>query len=79
MAESAKLVLKFGTLSGVKTWNFSLADPDAEQATVVAAMQAMINNGSIYKYPPLTAESASVQVTTSTDFDVSGVTPANNA
>ena len=79
MAVSAKLVLKFGTLSGVKTWNFSLADTEAEQSSVVAAMQAMINNGSIYKYPPLTADSASIQITTTTDFDVSGVTPANNA
>ena len=79
MASSAKLQLKFGTLSGVKTWSFSYADTEVTQQNVTAAMQAMINNGSIYKYPPLTADSAKIVVTTETDFDVSGVTPATNA
>lgn len=79
MASSAKLQLKFGTLSGVKTWSYSYADTEVTQQQVTTVMQAMINNGSIYKYPPLTADSAKVVVTTETDFDVSGVTPANNA
>lgn len=76
---ATSLQLKFGTLSGVKTWTFKYADSEVEQSDVVAAMQAMINNGSIYKYPPLTADSAKIIVTTETAFDVSGVTPANNA
>lgn len=71
--------MKFGTMSGVKTWTFKQADEEMTQAGVTAAMQAMINNGSIYKYPPLTADSAKIVVTTETEFDVSGVTPANNA
>lgn len=79
MATSAKLELKFGTMSGVKTWNFNYADAEVGQAEVVAAMQAMINNGSVYKYPPLTADSARIVVTNDMEFDVSGVTPANNA
>ena len=79
MANSVSLQLKFGTMSGVKTWTFKNADEEVEQATVVTAMQAMINNGSIYRYPPLTADSAKLVVTTESSFDVSGVTPANNA
>ena len=79
MASGAKLQLKFGTLSGVKTWSFSYADTEVTQSDVVTAMQAMIDNGSIYQYPPLTADSAKIVITTESDFDVSGVTPANQS
>lgn len=76
---AVSLQLKFGTLAGVKTYNFKNAKAELSNSNVVNLMQAMITNGSIYKNPPMTAESAKLVVTTESEFDVSGVTPANNA
>lgn len=65
------LRLKFGTMSGVKTWSFNNADTDVTSAQVKALADAMIANGDIYKYPPMTKESAEIVVTTTTPIDIS--------
>ena len=71
MASTTKLRLKFGTMSGTKTWNFNYAETTQSASAVKTLMSTMITNGSIYKYPPLTAESAEVVQTTSTSVDIS--------
>ena len=64
---SSKLVLRFGTLSGEKTWTFSEAkDSGITVAQVKNLMDVMIANGSIYQYPPLSKLSAKL-VRTSED------------
>lgn len=68
---TAKIQFTFGTLAGAKTWTFSNADSDATDSAVKNAAQVMIANGSIYKYPPLTAESAKIVITTEKIFDLS--------
>ena len=64
---TSKLVLKFGTLSGEKTWSFNNAKSDVATSSVKSFIQTMITNGSIYTYPPMTAKSAKI-VTTSEDI-----------
>lgn len=66
MATSLKL--KFGTMSGEKTWTFNNIDPNAAVADVKTLVQTMIANGSIYKYPPLTASSATLVTTTEAEI-----------
>lgn len=61
---ATKLQLKFGTLSGEKTWSFSDIDPETADSTVRALISGMIDNGSIYAYPPLSAVSAKFVTTT---------------
>lgn len=58
MATTIQLELKFGTLSGVKTWTFNNAESSVVVDDVKTLMDTMITNGSIYKYPPMTKESA---------------------
>lgn len=58
-----KLQLKFGTASGVKTWTFNYAKADASTASIRTLADTMIANGSIYKNPPLTKESAELITT----------------
>lgn len=65
------LYLKFGTLSGEKTWKFSLVKENATTANVKALVQAMIDNGSIYETPPLSAVSATIKHVTDTVYDLS--------
>lgn len=71
MAATTKLILRFGTLSGEKNFTYNYGNADAPDSDVKAAMQAMITNGSIFKYPPLSMISAKVQVTTESEFDLS--------
>lgn len=71
MAAGSKLILRFGTASGEKNFSYNYGDDDASTQDIQAAMNAMITNGSIYKYPPLTIISAKCEVTTVTDFSVS--------
>ena len=68
---SYKMQLKFGTMSGDKTWSFNYAKDSPDPENVKAAMETMIANGSIYKYPPLTIDSAKVIATSTTTLDVS--------
>lgn len=70
MAAGSKLILRFGTTSGEKNFTYNYGNSQAPAMDVKAAMQAMIANGSIFKYPPLTAISAKVEVTTSTEFNI---------
>lgn len=71
MASTTNLKLKFGTMYGEKTWTikYAAAVPSAQQ--VNTAMDTMITNGSIYKYPPLTKVSAQIVTTTTQDISVS--------
>lgn len=71
MAESMKLILRFGTTSGEKNFTYNYASSTATAAQVKTVMQTMITNGEIFKYPPLTIISAKRQVTTETEFDLS--------
>lgn len=71
MTQTTSLILKFGTMSGEKTWTYKYANSSATTAQVKALMQAMITNGSIYKYPPLQANSAQVTTTTKDYIDIS--------
>lgn len=71
MAAGTKLILRFGTASGEKNFTYNYGDSSALSSDVKTAMNTMITNGSVFKYPPLTAISAKVQVTTETEFDLS--------
>lgn len=67
MADGTKLQLTFrDATAATRKWNFSNADNSVTRQEVKALMQGMITNGSIYKYPPVTAVSAHL-VTTSTE------------
>lgn len=67
MAVSCKM--RFGTMSGVKTWTFSDWNDGVVTTQMVKDLaQAMITNGSVYKYPPLSLESAKVVTTTEQDY-----------
>ena len=68
---TVKLQLKFGTMSGVKTWNINYAKEDATTSDIKDLMDVMIANGSIYKYPPLTKDSAIIIKTEETVVDIS--------
>lgn len=61
MVQTFSLKLKMGTLSGSKTFTFKYADPDVTAQKVQALAQALITNGSIYKYPPQVLESATLE------------------
>lgn len=63
-----QLQLKFGTMSGEKTWTFKNVKDDITVTQVKNAMDTMITNGSVYKYPPLTKVSAQKVVTQVTNF-----------
>lgn len=71
MAAGTKLVLRFGTTSGEKNFTFNYGNANAANTDVKTLMNAIITNGSIFRYPPLTAISAKAQVTTETTFDLS--------
>lgn len=71
MASGTKLIFRFGTTSGEKNFTYNYGDDDASSANIKAAMQAMITNGAIFKYPPLTAISAKYVITTEGEFDLS--------
>lgn len=71
MAASSKLILRFGTTSGEKNFSYNYGNAEATSLSIKNAMQAFIDNGSIFKYPPLTMISAKVQLTTETEFDLS--------
>lgn len=71
MAAGSKLILRFGTASGEKNFSYNYGNSSAPASDVKAAMNAMIANGSIFKYPPLTIISAKVEVTSVTEFDLS--------
>ena len=71
MASGNKLQLRMGTTAGIKTWSFNYAKSNASTANINALMDAMITNGSIYKYPPLTKESATIIQTSEINVPVS--------
>ena len=73
MATSSGTTLKmyFDTMGGPKTWSFKYAKANAEPSQVRALGQTMIDNGSIYKYPPLQFTGAEMVVTT-----VNTITPS---
>lgn len=70
MASYQKLVLRFGTTSGEKSFSYNYANDDVDPADVKTAMNTMITNGSIFKYPPMTIISAKVQIQSEYDIDV---------
>lgn len=67
---SVQLKLKFGTLSGDKTFSYNYALGASDEEDVKTLMQAMITNGSIFKYPPLVAREAWVETKTIMEFDI---------
>lgn len=71
MAAGSKLILRFGTMSGEKNFTFNYGDAETTASAVKALGTAMIANGSIFRFPPLTMISAKAQVTTETTFDIS--------
>lgn len=71
MAAGTKLVLRFGTASGEKNFIYNYGNAGAASSDIKALGAAMIANGSIFRYPPLTFLSAVAQVTTETEFDIS--------
>ena len=70
MASGTKLQIRCGTSSGEKTWTFNYAKSNATTANIRALAQALVENGSIYKYPPLVANSAKLIVTSETSIDL---------
>lgn len=73
MASTSKLQMKFDTMSGTKTWNFSYADRNMEESDVQNLARVMIANGSVYANPPLRAHSATLVVTQTHDFNVENI------
>ena len=71
MATGSKLILRFGTAAGEKNFTYNYGNASAPVSDVKDLMNAMIENGDIFKYPPLTAISAKTQVTTESEFDLS--------
>lgn len=71
MASGIQLQLRFGTISGEKTWTIKNVKDTITTAQVKTAMDAMITNGSVYKYPPLSKVSAKRIVTTEETYDIS--------
>lgn len=71
MAVVNTLKLRMGTLSGVKTFSFKYVDPEVSSTAIKALIQAMIANGSVYKYPPQVAESATIEQVTTDEIDLS--------
>lgn len=71
MADSGlTLKLKFGTLYGEKTFSYKYAKNDVSPNDVKALMDGMIENGSIFKYPPLAKVSANLEITSVTPISV---------
>lgn len=71
MASGTKLVLSFYSATGkTLTWTFNYAKPSAGKVNVVALMQAMITNGSIYATPPVEIKSAKEVTTTEQTYDL---------
>lgn len=71
MAAGSKLVLRFGTTSGEKNFIYNYGNSEASTSSVKAAMNSMIENGSLFRYPPLTKISAKVQIITESEFNIS--------
>ncbi len=71
MAAGTKLILRFGTASGEKNFIYNYGNSSATSSSIKNAMNAMITNGSIFRYPPLTIISARAEVTSVTEFDLS--------
>lgn len=71
MAAGTKIIMRFGTAAGEKNFIYNHANAEANAASVKNAMEAMINNGTIFRFPPLTMISAKSQVTTEHEFDLS--------
>ena len=70
MAIVNTLKLKMGTLSGVKTFSFKYAKTNVTSAQVQALAQALITNGSVYKYPPQVVESATIEQVNTEPIDL---------
>lgn len=70
MATVTTLKLRMGTLSGVKTFSFKYINPSVSVANVKALGQALITNGAIYRYPPQTIDSATVETVDTTTLDL---------
>lgn len=69
---AVKLVLEFRDATATsRKWSFGNADQDVTRTNVKALMDAMIANGSIYKYPPVSKVSAQIVKTTTDEIDVS--------
>lgn len=71
MAAGVKLILRFGTTSGEKNFTYNYGNEEADASDVNALMDAMIANGAIFRYPPLTKISAKAQITTETSWVIS--------
>lgn len=71
MAAGTKIIFRFGTPSGEKTFSYNYGNDDASSADIKAAMNAFIANGEIFKYRPMTAISAKYVITTEGEFDIS--------
>lgn len=71
MAAGTKLKMVFETGFGQKTWTFNYAKPDVTAQNVRTLAQVMIDNGTVYEYPPLQAVSASLETTTVSQLDLS--------
>lgn len=71
MAVISTLKIKMGTLSGTKTFSFKYAKNGVTSAQVKALAQALITNGSVYKYPPQVLDSATLEKVETDTIDVS--------
>lgn len=71
MAVVNTLKIRMGTLSGTKTFSFKYAKSGLTSTAVKALAQALITNGSVYKYPPQVIDSATLEQVETTTFDLS--------
>ena len=72
MAAGTTLAITFLDAQGAeRKFTFKHANPSAAAARVKSAAAAIITNGSIFKYVPVSAKSAKLITTTETDLDIS--------
>lgn len=73
MAESTsthKLILTYATEDGEIKHTYNYADPSADTEDIKAAMQAEIENGSIFAKVPTAAKDAAIVTTITTYIEI---------
>ncbi|MBQ7217036.1 MAG: DUF2922 domain-containing protein [Synergistaceae bacterium] len=71
MAAASKLVLTFAGTNKDVSFSYNYANSEAASAKVKALMNGLIANGSIFENPPVSAKSAKIVTTTTTEYDLS--------
>lgn len=68
---ATKVTFNVGTTNGPKNMTFNRVKSNANSSLYKAMADALVANGSIYKYPPLVINYCKLTTTTETMVDVS--------